>query len=284
MKLAACRKAFETVHPYLYSASECREVFRRILEFLTGMRYEDLLRMEDIDLDELRLQHLLDEIKSGKPIQYITGYEWFGSLKLLVNPHVLIPRPETEELVHWIRDDIRLSGQASLRCLDIGTGSGCIAIALKVLFPSLQMQAMDISREALQLAARNAAQHHVGITFMEADILKTGFWLDESPDILISNPPYILPDEKTGMDKRVLAFEPHEALFVTNQDALQFYKAICLLAQQQLREGGMVYLELHQDHATDCVLLFREAGFEVTLKKDFLQNDRFLKAIKKPLR
>lgn len=220
------------------------------------------------------------ELLSGKPVQYVLGYTWFMGKKFNVNEHVLIPRPETEELVNCIieKQHAEKTTNTPFKILDIGTGSGCIAISLQLAFPGWEVWGIDKSPSALVLANNNASNLNVAINFKEADIL-TDPPIDHLPvfDLIVSNPPYIPHEDKQGMTKQVLDHEPHLALFVTNNDPLQFYKAIITFSEHHLIRGGMLWLETHMSYAEAVAsLLIANDYIEVTVKKDFQGKDRIV--------
>ena len=222
-------------------------------------------------------------LENGEPIQYITGFAWFYGLKLKVNPTVLIPRPETEELVEWVLQTV--SKQKGVKILDIGTGSGCIPVTLKVKNPSLQVSAVDISEGALITASRNAFRHNVDIDFKRLDILDETTWSElEQFDIIISNPPYIPTKEKIVMERNVLAFEPELALFVEDDNALIFYEKIAKFAQKHVyTEGSLsqLFFECNQYNALEVAQLLQKMDFkDVELRKDMSGNDRMIRAQK----
>ncbi len=252
------------------------EIFYRIAESVSGLQGLNLRFNTDYTFEEETLNPFIQELKKNKPIQYILGYEYFGNLKLCVNQDVLIPRPETEELVLWAKKTLDNS-ERSMKIIDLGTGSGCIPIWLKKHCPQIKMWAMDVSDKALTLAKENAQLHQTEITFFQDDILDPKLDASEKFDLIISNPPYIAVSEKKDMDNHVFDYEPSIALFVSNGDPLQFYKAILLFAKKHLKSQGQLFVELHQDYATQVKTLFDEQLWETELKKDMYDNYRMLK-------
>jgi len=220
----------------------------------------------------------IEAIKHGKPYQYVIGYTWFYNLKILVNEAVLIPRPETEELVDWIVKD--LSDQVTtLDVLDIGTGSGCIALALKANL-NANVSAVDISKTALKVAEQNAANNKLNIHFEQFDVLT---YLPNNQgqqyDVIVSNPPYITLNEKPLMDKIVTQYEPDLALFVTNEQPLIFYEQVARFARQYLKPTGTLYFELNENYAEETKTLIEKFGFkDVIIKKDLQGKKRMLGA------
>lgn len=227
----------------------------------------------------LKFNDAIKELKKFKPLQYILGEANFYGLKFYVNEHVLIPRPETEELVHFIIHDNKMNAPA---ILDIGTGSGCIPIALKKNIPSAVVSSIDVSEKALNVANRNAKKNDVEILFILRDILDPLAILDQQLlkyDIIVSNPPYICNAEKNKMDKNVLDYEPHLALFVNDNDPLLFYNVICDFALKMLKTNGKLYFEINQSLASETKDLLESKGFKnVELIKDLSNNYRILRS------
>lgn len=220
---------------------------------------------------------ILMELKTGKPLQYILGYTEFYGLKFVVNPAVLIPRPETEELVEWILNSVDAAKNLSI--LDIGTGSGCIPISLKKHLPKSNISAIDISPEALQTAKINAELNEVDIAFTEADILKDIHPITHNLQLIVSNPPYVTPADKAQMHLNVVNFEPHTALFVPQDDPLLFYKAIADFALANLSSGGLLFLEINESYGQKTTELLSRKGFKnIDVKKDLSGRDRMVKA------
>jgi release factor glutamine methyltransferase len=230
---------------------------------------------------------ILSQLITGKPLQYILGYTEFYGLKFLVNRATLIPRPETEELVEWVLSSVG-GGQfagAGLTILDIGTGSGCIAISLKKNLPNALVSAIDISVDALKMAKENATLNCVDVNFIEADILDiksdSDSYRDEIPksDIIISNPPYVTLEDKKRMHPNVTDFEPHTALFVPEDEPLIFYKAIADFALENLNQNGLLFFEINEGLGKETVELLESKGFsDVELRKDMSGRDRMVKA------
>ena len=265
-----------------YSESEIHVLGMLILEKLTGFSRIWLLIHKELKLNDeqnIIASQYLERLKNHEPIQYILGETEFYGLKFKVNPSVLIPRPETEELVEWVKPPHPpkggfLSGTPTL--LDVGTGSGCIAVALKKKFPSANVSAMDISPEALALAKENAALNEVNIEFIQDDILHPAA-TDRKWDVIVSNPPYIPASEQRYLHKNVTDFEPHLALFVQDNDPLIFYRKIAEFALSHLTAGGRLYVEIHQSLGRLCCQLLESMGFQsVVLRKDLSGNDRMI--------
>jgi len=264
----------------LYPETEIRNFSYLIIEKLTGFsRTEVYVNKNTLFSSEQQheIESFIEKLKKYVPIQYILGETEFYGLPFYVDESVLIPRPETEELVDWIRKENDRT--AGLHMLDIGTGSGCIAIALKHEFTNSTVDAFDISVEALKTAKRNASHNHLTINFSEVDILNAPDFPTKW-DIIVSNPPYITENEKEGMLPNVLENEPHLALFVPDNDPLLFYRNIAIFAQNHLNEKGKLYFEINREAGQPCIELLTQMGYqEVELRKDISGNDRMLRAV-----
>jgi release factor glutamine methyltransferase len=222
-----------------------------------------------------RLEEVLQRLDAHEPLQYVLGEAYFYGRKFRVQPGVLIPRPETEELVHRIVSVH--SHTESLKILDIGTGSGCIAISLALELPGSQVFALDISAAALQLARENARQLGADVQFMQANILKDDIPEPGPFDVLVSNPPYVLEREAPLMQPNVLDWEPHLALFVKNEDPLLFYRRITEQAQECLKQGGHLYFEINEAYGTAVAEMLQQAGFAAVLvRQDMQGKDRMV--------
>ncbi|HVI45905.1 MAG TPA: peptide chain release factor N(5)-glutamine methyltransferase [Chitinophaga sp.] len=266
----------------LYDPRESANIAHIVLEHITGMNKLDRLvhKTKILTPDQnTRLKSAVEALQRLEPVQYVTGTEWFYGMELLVNKHVLIPRPETEELVEWIVQDIAARQQPHI--LDIGTGSGCIPLALKKTIPHAQVSAIDVSGEALEVARSNASRLHLDVHFSQVNVLnsqETAFL--PVFDIIVSNPPYITQSEQANMQEQVWGFEPSIALFVPDNDALLFYRHIALLAKDRLSSRGILYFEINEALGQDVVMLLEESGFkEVVLKQDMFGKDRMVKGI-----
>ncbi len=274
----------------LYDEKEIKSFFYLTLEKLHQKKRIDLALQPDLAMDETQLaqwETVLTELKTYKPIQYILGETEFYGLPFLVNENVLIPRPETEELVQLILVESQKSKVESFKILDIGTGSGCIPISLKKNLPSAEVFAIDVSKNALEVAQKNAEINGVEVNFTEANILLTdslalpthNSQLTTLFDIIVSNPPYVRNLEKAEINSNVLEFEPHLALFVEDNDALLFYRKITELAKNHLSENGKLYFEINQYLGKETVALVESYGFKnVQLLKDIYGNDRMISA------
>ena len=266
-----------------YETVELNPILSILIEHITGWDQLHQALYKDSPITEaqiLAFQTAAAELKAGRPIQYITGKAWFMGEDYTVNEQVLIPRPETEELVDWIVEYAAIKGKA-LRILDIGTGSGCIAIALKKILPEAIVTAIDISPSALKVAASNAAALNVEIEFIPLDILNTAF-LPGEYDVIVSNPPYIPMQEIGNMELQVTAHEPNIALFVPDEDPLVFYKAIARLAKLHLTTNGQLFFEIHYDQGEAMVQLLDEMHFHAELREDLFGKDRMIRASLKP--
>jgi release factor glutamine methyltransferase len=270
----------------LYDAREAESLGTMALSEVTGFSSAKIKAFPDAELTAEQLQtidKILTELKTGKPIQYILGHTEFYGLPFKVNPSVLIPRPETEELVEWILNAWREAQggwRKPYRLLDIGTGSGCIAISLKKNLPEFNVSAMDISIDALQTAKANADLNQVDINFTNEDILAP-LQAPTAPryNIIVSNPPYVTMHDKTQMHQNVTDFEPHTALFVPENDPLIFYKAIADFATQNLESGGLLFFEINESYGEEIVELLTSKSFiNIELRKDMSDRNRMVKA------
>ena len=266
----------------LFPESEVESFIRIIFSSLKNYSQTDLILKKDEVLSEIKkdaIKKIVTRLKNQEPIQYILGETEFYGLTFKVNPSVLIPRPETEELVHWI---LKNELPESPVIFDVGTGSGCIPISLKKNLPIAQVLACDISKESLKIANKNAKINQVEVEFILQDFLNLqapeGF---PKLDILISNPPYVTDSEKNQMEKNVLDFEPETALFVPDDDPLRFYKALVEFGNDRLRKGGLMFWEINEAFGKECVLLLKENGYSnVELRKDLNGKYRMVKAQK----
>jgi release factor glutamine methyltransferase len=271
------------LHP-IYPAREIKAFSRVLLRDLAGWNSVQIHIGKDTKIPEETFQHLVEAVNRlalQEPIQYITGKTEFYDLTFQVRPGVLIPRPETEELVELILKDHCLSeSKSSLRLLDIGTGSGCIAVSLAKKLPEATVSAWDISAEALEIALENARLNGTTVFFEQVDILAfEPSTKDENTwDVMVSNPPYVRQCEKTEMEQHVLKHEPHLALFVEDEDPLLFYRVIAGLALRMLKKGGLLYFEINSHLGRETLDLIREIGFEdATLIQDLSGRDRIIR-------
>ncbi|MCC4230697.1 peptide chain release factor N(5)-glutamine methyltransferase [Zunongwangia profunda] len=232
------------------------------------------------DTEVIEFEGAIKKLRVFEPIQYIIGETEFFSLSFKVTPGVLIPRPETEELVQWILDEVSLKQQQDLHILDIGTGSGCIPISLKKHLPKAQISAIDISEEALKVANLNTEKNKVSVHLVHQDILSTQK-LSRQFDVIVSNPPYVRELEKAEMQQNVLQYEPETALYVKDENPLLFYNKITKLAQEGLSKNGLLFFEINQYLGEETKTMVEEHGFRAELRKDMFGNFRMLKAQKR---
>ena len=287
MKIKEYRAHFIQELTPLYDAGEAESFFYIILEEKQQLKRIDLALHPDLVFSAAEIvvwNSILAPLKQEIPIQYLLGKTSFYGLDFIVNEHVLIPRPETEELVDWMLSDNRKTQHATtLKMLDIGTGSGCIAISLAKNLPNATLFAIDVSEKALATAKKNAANNAVNVHFihqniLEAITLSAVEGIDEKFDIIVSNPPYVRNLEKQEIKKNVLDNEPHLALFVEDDDALIFYKKIAELAQENLTENGQLYFEINQYLGTAMIDLLQQLHFKnIELRKDIYGNDRMIR-------
>lgn len=289
----------------IHGQDEVESFFFILTEYLHHLKRIDLALNPNFEIsveDFQKWETIISELKTEKPIQYIIGETWFYDSKFYVNEHTLIPRPETEELVDWImesqkskvksekieRDDVTSSG-VEMRILDIGTGTGCIPISLKKNIPQAEVFAIDVSEEALKVAKQNAEENNVEVHFilqniLEVENLSLSLRAESRSlnliqfDVIVSNPPYVRNLEKQEINKNVLEFEPHLALFVEDNDALLFYRKIAQLAKESLSENGLLFFEINQYLGKETVELLEQLGFKnIELRKDIYGNDRMIK-------
>jgi len=258
----------------VYLLEEAQQIARLLLEEY-GYEPKDLILDPETDLNEQKIAQKLDKLLHSEPIQYVLGKTFFYENTFLVNPNVLIPRPETEELV----DQISKENPNAKSILDIGTGSGCIAISLAQKL-NAKVWAWDISEKALEVAQKNTKKIGVEVFFDQKDILKNPIF-DQKFEIIVSNPPYVTNSEKKLMQKNVLDFEPYLALFVSDHDPLLFYRHIADFAATHLEKNGKIYLEINEEFGQKTAELLAERGFEeLKIGKDFRGKDRFVSAKK----
>lgn len=265
----------------LYDNREAAAIAHEVMEHITGTTRLQRITEKDKELtpdEQAEYERIKPLLLAGTPLQYVTGKCWFMGREFMVDSAVLIPRPETEELVQWVTDDY--TGR-NISILDIGTGSGCIPVSLKLAMPGAEVSAIDVSKDALAVANANARALGADVQFSEFDFLNTEQWdLLDSYDIIVSNPPYIPVKEKETLHQNVRGYEPGLALFVPDDDALLFYRLIAEFASTHLNEGGAVYCELHVDYAEQTELLYKANGYTTELRKDMHGNLRMLKAQK----
>lgn len=273
------RELWRTLEP-LYGNGEARAITDYVLDVCFGLSKADILcgAVEEMTAEKAaELNKIFGRLMEGEPVQYVLGRAEFCGRWFSVRPSVLIPRPETEELCAWITADSKAS--ASPKVLDIGTGSGCIAITLQLDMPESKVTAWDISADALDVARENAQRLGANVNFVKQDALNAkpeGEW-----DVIVSNPPYICEKEKKDMAVNVLEHEPHKALFVPDADPLLFYRAITRLAVQTLNKGGRLYFEINPIYADDTCHMMRAEGMTaVELRSDMYGKQRMAKGVK----
>ena len=262
----------------LYPKSEINSFYFILLEHYGNYTTAEVLANVSTQLTDnitKAIQQAITELQTAKPIQYILGETEFFSNRFFVDENVLIPRPETEELVDWVLQTYP-DKTYPLHILDVGTGSGCIAISLAKALPEAQVTAIDVSPKAIAVAQRNAERNGIKVQFLQQDILQTET-LPEKYDIIISNPPYVRELEKNEMHSNVLNYEPHLALFVPDDRPMLFYERIATLAQQYLKPKGRLFFEINQYLAAEIQVMLAQKNFtEITLRQDLSGNDRML--------
>ncbi len=285
MRLADFKDHFNSELAELFPATEIQSFLSIVLEEFLSLQRIDFVTRPNLEIDSQKLETLstvLNRLKNQEPIQYIIGETEFYGLPVKVNKNVLIPRPETEELVEWIiseSSEMKSSKDStSLSLLDIGTGSGCIPISIKKNRPFLEVSGMDISTSALEIATQNAKLNEVDIHFIQTDILAAEK-LNRKFDIIVSNPPYVRELEKKEISTNVLDYEPELALFVSDEDPLIFYRKIANLAKTHLSQNGLLFFEINEYLGKEMTEMLRLLGFQnVLLKKDLFGKDRMIKA------
>jgi len=264
----------------IYPEKECINLVNWLFFSVAGVEKRDF-SLDPGRLVEARMKtellEKLGELMLHKPIQYITGKAYFHDLELEVGPSVLIPRPETEELVKWIYDENK--NREGLHILDIGTGSGCIILALGRLLNKPELTGIDISQQALSIASGNAEKNGIRVDFRKMDILNETQWNElDNYDLIVSNPPYVREQEKSRMQANVLDYEPAGALFVPDNDPLLFHRAIARFSRLKLSQKGKLYIEINENLGEETIRLLKNEGFtEITLKKDFQDKDRMIR-------
>ena len=283
----------------IYDEQEAANISAWVLEHLTGAPRIDRVMRKEEPLSEHQLHALTDvhhRLLQHEPVQYVLGESYFYGLKLFVDNNVLIPRPETEELVDWVVKDVITAGKdvferrafeadvtTQLKVLDVGTGSGCIALALKKAMPKAEVWGCDVSDGALNVARRNGSELDIRVDFQGVDFLDTAQQKSlPTVDIVVSNPPYIPLNNKDSMHPNVVAHEPHTALFVPDNNALVFYEALARFGHHRLHPGGSIYCEIHEDLGQNVLNLFTREGYTTELRKDMQGKERMVKATHAP--
>ncbi len=277
------KEARQLIHSGLtafYTDSELRVITRALFEDLLKLKHATAFSEELLNTKQVHtLNKAISRLAKDEPLQYVTGKAHFFNLEFDVNTAVLIPRPETEELVEWVMEEMISCKHSSkpISLIDIGTGSGCIAISLKKNNPSWDVNAMDVSESTLKVAKHNATKHQAEINFICDDVTRPQLDYSEF-DVIVSNPPYIPLSESAALHRRVTSFEPHLALFEPDDEPLLFYRHIIQFAKKYLSKTGFVIVEIHQDNAVKSAALFENFFNEVILKKDISDNYRMLMA------
>ncbi len=265
----------------LYPEQETKAITFRIVQHILNFSQSEIYLKSETNVPKsavLEIEKIVVALKKFEPLQYILGETSFYGLTFMVNKNVLIPRPETEELVDWI---LKENGKAPLKAIDLGTGSGCIAASIACNRPNWGMLAADISQEALDLARQNALLNNAQVSFIMEDMLNfSARLLNQQFNLIISNPPYVTDDQKEEMLPNVLEYEPHIALFAPGLDPLVFYRKIAAFASTNLDTGGYVYLEINEAFPEETSEIFKKEGFETILKKDINGKYRMLKAFR----
>ncbi len=264
----------------IYPRSQAANILQILYEWALGLNSLQIKTTENFEAapaDLAKVTAAFEKLLQHYPVQYVVEEAWFYKRKFKVSPAVLIPRPETEELVEIIVKE--LNNQPSLALLDVGTGSGCLAISLAKELNDAKVTALDVSEEALAIARENASKLKAAINFINTDFLAEDRWFNlPAYDVLVSNPPYIPQSEAKILDKEVTAYEPHLALFVTDDSPLLFYKKMIGFAENHLKEAGYIFMELHQDYAIPVKTLFKESGYDAKIINDISGNARMLQA------
>ncbi len=279
---AAIHSYFQEKLSSVFSLREIRFLTNAFVRKRLGLSEGDLLLTQNIQFSESDLLYFRDKIKrllNGEPFQYLLGSTFFHSVEIEVNENALIPRPETEELVEWILNELP---ESSCALLDIGTGTGCIPLAIAFNRPKDEVFGCDISEQALALAKHNNTSLGLSVNFFQADCLnwkENDFLLNNNWDVIVSNPPYIPEKEKEMMAKHVTEFEPAQALFVPNDDAILFYRSIGELAKKSLKKSGKLMVEIHEQFEKEVVSCFQKIGFQsIEVRKDLQGKPRMIKA------
>lgn len=296
MKIWEAEKEVRKALSEIYDEGEASGIADLAIEHLTSHNSKERILYRDEMLSSgqiTALEKIIARLKKHEPIQYLMNKAWFYGMELYIDKDVLIPRPETEELVDWIIKDMKLlqpdvfeNSQveadltSKLKILDVGTGSGCIALALKRAMPRAEVWGCDISDRALNIARRNGAQLDIRVDFQSVDYLDPAQQKHlPSVDVLVSNPPYVPLKDKNEMRPNVLQYEPHTALFVDNDDPLLFYKALLRFADHRLHNDGVIYMEIHEELGGQVRALFEEKGYTVEIRKDMQGKERMVKAV-----
>ncbi|HVK97190.1 MAG TPA: peptide chain release factor N(5)-glutamine methyltransferase, partial [Flavisolibacter sp.] len=299
MKISEAERFLKQELQKIYEDPEAFNIAGFIVEEITAFQKAERIAKKDALLtseQQQQLHALLERLQQHEPLQYALGKAWFYGLPFFVNPSVLIPRPETEELVDWIINDVKelqvddvfekaateADKTKQLKIIDVGTGSGCIALSLKHAMPKAEVWGCDISDEALNVARRNGSALDIRVDFQGVNFLDIAQQKAlPTVDIVVSNPPYVPLKDKEQMNKNVVDHEPHLALFVPDNDALVFYKAVVEFGKHRLYDNGLIYMEIHEELAEDVVTLFTKNGYvDIEVKKDMQGKERMIKVRK----
>ena len=296
MKIAEAEKQIKEQLKMIYEEQEAINISELVIEDITSLSKAKRLIKKDEVLSpgqSDKLHQYIQRLQKNEPVQYVLQKTVFCGLEIFVNNDVLIPRPETEELVDWIVNDVASEGKdvferrpgeadetTELKILDVGTGSGCIALALKKILPKAEVWACDISEGALNVARRNGSQLDIRIDFLGLDFLNPAEQKQlPTVDIVVCNPPYVPMSDKEKMNANVVDHEPHAALFVPDDDALVFYKILAEFGEKRIYPNGRIYMEIHEDLGKEVMEIFQKHGYRnVTLKKDMQGKDRMVRA------
>ena len=270
----------------LFSDNEASEITDSVMENVTGSNKTERMMYKNAAItekEELRIKEILERLKTNEPLQYILGEAWFGGMKFIVNKNVLIPRPETDELVQWIiKDHVHQENKSKTpNIIDIGTGSGCIPVTLKKKIPIANVSAIDVCSEAIFTATENALNNDAEVNFLLMDFLDETRWKELGQyDIIVSNPPYVRRSEQDSIHSRVKDYEPHLALFVPDDDPLLFYKKIVDFSKEHLTTEGSLYFEINESLPNEVSAMLKDKGFKaIEVKKDLQGKDRMIKAL-----
>jgi release factor glutamine methyltransferase len=271
----------------IYEQREAVNITDWVFENMTGLKRLDRGLNRNVEIGKVVMQKLdrcLLELLQHRPVQYVLNEVWFYKMKFYINEHVLIPRPETEELVKWIAEHVRglkcdvLYGE--FKILDVGTGSGCIAISIKKELENIDITAIDVSEQALKVAIKNAATLQTKINFLQNDFLNESLWNSLGIyDLVVSNPPYIPENEKEKLAKNVTAFEPHIALFVKNKNPFIFYEKIAKFSQSHLKADGKIFVEINEDYSKEVKGIFSSYNLKTEIRKDVYGKERMVQAM-----
>jgi len=297
MNLREAEKAVVASLQEIYDRSEATNIASLAIEHVTGLPRREQVIRTDVTFtaeQESILNKVIERLQRHEPIQYIMNKAWFYGLELYVNPDVLIPRPETEELVDWVIKDVRMRGldvfdkkpdeadeTTRLKIMDVCTGSGCIALALKQIMPRAEVWGCDISDAALNIARRNGSELDIRVDFQFVNFLDPAQQKHlPTVDIIVSNPPYVPKKDQSSMRQNVLLHEPHLALFVDDNDPLVFYRALAAFGEKRLHNNGTIYVEIHENLGNAVQQVFEKEGYEVEIRKDMQGKERMIKATK----